>query len=223
MRADSRRAIAEGWPILLTVSVAGLAFGLAARQNGLSVAEAAGMSLFIFAGASQFAAAELAGRGAPAPLIVATVLFVNLRHLLMAVSLRPHLATITGPRRLLAAYVLTDEAFAMGIREARRGGRGAAFYLTFAVALWSIWNLATLAGAALASGTIDAARFGLDYAIAGTFIAIVVLGVRGRPDVAVALAAALIAAALRLAGFPLIATIAAGALAPLVAVAWRER
>lgn len=219
---ESRRALTEGWPVLLTVGVVGIAFGIAAREGGLSAPEASGMSILIFAGAAQFAAVDLVARGAPVPLIIASVLLLNLRHLLMGASLRAHLGERPLGPRLLAAYLLTDESFAMGIARYRRGGHGIAYYLTFAAALWACWNVGTVLGATVVSGTLDARRFGLDFAITATFVAIVALGIRGRTDIAVALSAALVAGALRLAGASTIAVVAAGALAPLLAVAWRR-
>jgi len=54
------------------------------------------------------------------------------------------------------------------------------------------------------------------------FVAIVAIGVRHRGDAAVALTAALVAAALRIAGASAIAVVVAGALAPLLAFVFRE-
>ncbi|MDQ3097985.1 MAG: AzlC family ABC transporter permease [Chloroflexota bacterium] len=222
MKSEMRRAFAEGWPVLVTAMVVGMAFGIAAREGGLSALEASGMSILIFAGAAQFAAVDLIARGAPPVLVVGTVLLLNLRHLLMGASLRAHLGERPIGVRLLAAYLLTDESFALGIARYRRGVH-VAYYLTFAGALWACWNVGTLLGATFVSGTIDPKRFGLDFAITATFVAIVALGIRGRIDIAVALIAAVVAGVLRLAGASTIAVVAAGAVAPLVAVAWRRR
>lgn len=223
VRTEARRALAEGWPIVLTSVVVGIAFGIAAREAGLDAAEASGMSLFIFAGAAQFAAVELIGRNAPAPLVVATVVLLNLRHLLMAAALRAQLARSSVAQRALSAYLLTDESFAMGIAHLRRGGQGITYYLTFAASLWLGWNAATVLGATLVSDAIDPARYGLDFAITATFVAIVVIGIRGRADIAVAVVAGVTAGALRLVGASAIAVVAAGATAPLIAVALRPR
>ncbi len=223
MNSEARRALTEGWPVLLTAVVIGVAFGIAAREGGLSALEASGMSVLIFAGAAQFVAVDLVARGAPPLVIVGSVLLLNLRHLLMGASLRAHLGERPLGARLLAAYLLTDESFAMGVARYRRGGRGIAYYLTFAAAMWACWNLGTVLGATLVSGAVDPQRFGLDFAITATFLAIVALGIRDRTDIAVALVAAIAAGALRLAGASTIAVVAAGALAPLVAVAWRRR
>jgi branched chain amino acid efflux pump len=208
----------EGWPVMGTTVVVGLTFGVVARQAGLEPIEIAAMSLLVFAGASEFAMVKLFSESAPAPVVIATVLFINLRHLLMAASLRPYLMRLSLTRRLAAAFFLTDESFAMATSHFRRGGTSLAYYVTFAVALFILWNLATLAGIALGSSIGEPRRYGIDFAITATFIGIVVLAVRRPADIAVALVAAAIAGALALAGLPTIAVIIAGALAPVLAV-----
>jgi 4-azaleucine resistance transporter AzlC len=217
-----RAAIVEGWPIFVTAVVVGIAFGLTARQSGLSIVETSATSLIVFAGAAQFVMVDLLRTGTPVPLIVLTVLLLNARHLLMAAAIRPFVQVASIPRRLGLAYVLTDEAFAMGIGWFRRGHRDLAYYAVFSTVLWCSWNVGTLLGAVFGAGVEDPQRFGIDFAITAVFVAIVAIGVRHRADVAVALAAALVAAALRLAGASAVAVVVAGALAPLVAFAMRD-
>jgi 4-azaleucine resistance transporter AzlC len=217
-RSAVRLAIVEGWPVLGTTLVVGTTFGVVADQAGLDPLEIAAMSLFVFAGASQFAMVQLHSAGAAAPVIIATVLFLNLRHLLMATSLRGHFAQIPFARRLAAAFFLTDESFAMTTGYVRRGGTRFGYYATFAVTLFVLWNVATLAGIALGSAIGEPRRFGIDFAITATFIGIVVLAIRRPADVLIAASAAIIAGALALTGASTIAVITAGALAPLIAV-----
>ena len=224
MRALSpqRAALAEGWPVLTTVMVVGIPFGIVARQSGLSPLEIIAMSLFVFAGASQFAMVQLFKDGVAWPVIAATVLLINLRHLLMAAALRPYFAGISTARRLGAAFFLTDEAFAMAIGWFRRGRTQIAYYMTFAVALYVLWNTATIIGMLLGPTIGEPRRFGVDFAITATFIAIVVLGTRRRSDAVVALAAALVASALAYLGVSVVAVVAAGALAPLLVLFFRD-
>jgi predicted branched-subunit amino acid permease len=155
--------------------------------------------------------------------IVLTVLLINARHLLMATAIRPFVAATSLPRRLGLAYVLTDEAFALGIGWFRRGHRDLTYYAVFATVLWCCWNAGTLIGATFGADIKDPQRYGVDFAITASFVAIVAIGVRHRPDAVVALVAALVAAGLRLAGASAGAVVVAGALAPLVAFAMRER
>ena len=217
-----RSAIVEGWPIFVTAVVVGIAFGLTARQSGLSIVETSATSVIVFAGAAQFVMVDLLRTCTPVPLIVLTVLLLNARHLLMAAAIRPFVQVAAFPRRFGLAYVLTDEAFAMGIGWFRRGHRDLAYYAVFSTVLWCSWNVGTLIGAVFGAGVEDPQRFGIDFAITAVFVAIVAIGVRHRADVAVALAAALVAAALRLAGASAVAVVVAGALAPLVAFAMRD-
>ena len=201
-----------------TVLVVGTTFGVVARQSGLQPLEIIAMSLFVFAGASQFAMVQLFSQATPAPIVIVSVLFINLRHLLMATSLRPHLGRLPHAQRLLAAYFLTDESFAMATGHFRRGGRSLAYYFTFAMALFVLWNISTVIGIVVGGAIGDPRRFGVDFAITATFIGIVVLAIRHRADIAIAVVAALVAGGLALAGASTIAVIIAGAVAPLIAV-----
>ena len=150
--------------------------------------------------------------------ILLVVLFINLRHLLMATSLSPQLRRLPLARRLFAAFFLTDESFAMATGHFRRGGRSLAYYFTFAIALFVLWNLATMIGIFVGGAIGDPRRFGVDFAITATFIGIVVLAIRHQEDILIAVVAALVAGALALAGASTIAVITAGAIAPLIAV-----
>jgi predicted branched-subunit amino acid permease len=176
------------------------------------------MSLLVFAGASQFAMVRLFSESAPTLIVIASVLFINLRHALMAASLRSQLQGLPFFGRLLAAFFLTDEAFAMATGHFRRGGRSLAYYFVFAISLFVLWNIATVGGILLGDAIGDPRRYGIDFAITATFIGIVVLAIRHRSDLVIAVVAALIAGSLALAGASTVAVITAGALAPLIAV-----
>jgi 4-azaleucine resistance transporter AzlC len=205
--------------VLLTSLVVAATFGVLARQAGSSVIEASGSSLIIFAGAAQFATVGLLKDGATPIEVAVSVLLINLRHALMAASLRPFFTGTSLSQRLGLAYVLTDEAFAMSIGWFRRGHRDLSYYVTFGVGLWLCWNLGTIAGALFGAGIDRPERYGVDFAITACFVAIVTLSARHRTDVAVALTAALVAAVLRLAGASTTAVVIAGAVAPLAVLA----
>jgi 4-azaleucine resistance transporter AzlC len=209
--------VREGWPVLITPFLVGVPFGILARETGLDPLQTSGMSVLMFAGASQFVALELFRSGAGFLVVIATTLLINLRHLLMAASLRPSFGERPLPTRLGLAYLLTDEAFAMGSSWFRRGGRGLAYYVTFAALMWVMWNLGTIVGVLAGPAVPDPRVIGLDFAITATFIAIVVLGIRGRRDIVIALVAAGAAGLFRGMGLAVVAVVVAGALAPLAA------
>ena len=220
--SPQRAALAEGWPVLVSVVLVAIPFGIVARQSGLTPAEIMAMSVFVFAGAAQFAMVRLFVAGTVWPIVVATVFLINLRHLLMAAALRPHFAGVSAARRMAAAFVLTDEAFAMAIGWFRRGRRELRYYASFAVALYVLWVAATAIGVLVGPSIGEPRRFGIDFAITATFIAIVALGVRRRSDAVVALVAALAAAALTSLGASVVAVVTAGAVAPLLVLLARD-
>jgi 4-azaleucine resistance transporter AzlC len=217
-----RAAIVEGWPVFVTALVVGVAFGLTARQSGLSIIETSATSVVVFAGASQFVMVDLLRTGTPTPLIVLTVLLLNARHFLMAAALRPFVAKAPLVRRVGLAYLLTDETFALAIGWFRRGHDDLTYYTVFGAMMWFAWNTGTLLGATFGAEIQDPQRYGVDFAITAVFVAIVGIGVRHRGDVAVAIVAALVAAALRLLGASAVAVVIAGALAPLAVFVIRE-
>jgi predicted branched-subunit amino acid permease len=140
----------------------------------------------------------------------------------MAAAVRPFVASASPAERTGLAYLLTDETFAMAIGWFRRGHRDLVYYAVFGGVLWASWNTGTLLGAVFGAGVQDPQSLGIDFAITAVFVAIVAIGARHRADVAVALGAALVAAALRVAGASAVAVVVAGALAPLVAFAMRD-
>ncbi|WP_211236345.1 AzlC family ABC transporter permease [Desulfovibrio inopinatus] len=73
------------------------------------------MSLTVFAGASQLAALELFSAGAPLAVVVMTGLVINLRFVMYSASITPHLQNRTLFERILMAYVLTDQGYALSV------------------------------------------------------------------------------------------------------------
>ena len=81
------RGAAAGWPICLGYAPIGLAFGVLAQKAGLNLFEIAMMSVIVFAGSAQFIAVSMLASGVGAAAIIFTTFMVNLRHLLMSMSL----------------------------------------------------------------------------------------------------------------------------------------
>jgi 4-azaleucine resistance transporter AzlC len=185
MRETAGARFRRGWqamlPLWLGVVPFGLAYAVTARDAGLSFLETQALSVLVFAGSAQFSAVGLFGRGAGGVEIVLTTLLLNVRHVLYGLALGPRLQ-LRGPRRLAAAYLLTDEAF--GIVAARRE-RSFAFVLGVELSLFVSWNLATLLGA-VAGSWVDPTEVGADVVFPLAFLALLVPLVRTRVDLAVA-------------------------------------
>ncbi len=174
----------------------GFIVGLTAVQVGLGLPGAVVFSVVVYAGAAQLAALNLLGAGASLPVVVATALVINVRFLLYSASLAPHLAQQSRCRRLLAAYLLTDQAYAVSLvcfRDRLDPRSRWRFYLGAAVAMWLTWQASTVAGA-LGGGTVPAS-VPLDFAVPLAFLALLIPNVTDRPTLAAALVAGTVAVA----------------------------
>ena len=78
------------FPLVVGAIPFGIIFGTLAKSSGLSFWGVMGLSAFVFAVSSQFIALGLLASQTSLSLIIFTTFVVNLRHLLYAVSLIPH-------------------------------------------------------------------------------------------------------------------------------------
>jgi predicted branched-subunit amino acid permease len=176
----------------VAVGAYGLSFGAAAVTAGLSTAQACALSLLVFTGASQFALVGVLGAGGSVVAGVAGALLLGSRNLLYAVRLTSLVPT-RGARRLVAAQLTIDESAAMAT--AVPAGLSALGFWATGLAVYVLWNLATLLGAVGAARLGDPAALGLDAAVPAAFLALLAPQVRDRTAVGVALAGALLALA----------------------------
>lgn len=215
-----RRLVLEAAGIAVSVFAFGLVYGLAARDAGLSVIEAMAMSVFVFAGASQFVAAGLVAQGVSWPAIVLLTALLNSRHLLYSAAMLPWLRPRPAAERAAMAYGLTDEAFALSIHHFGRLGRvDAPGYWFAALAVWVPWNIATVVGAVGGAAVPDPTRLALDVVFPAAMAGLAALLVHARRDVVAAVAGVGIAVALGLAVDPAVGVVAGGLVGPLVALA----
>lgn len=181
-------------PLLIGVFPFGMIYGALAINAGLSTAAAQMMSSIVFAGSSQFIAAQLFHDTAPGFVIVLTIAVVNLRHALYSASLAPYVSSLPMRWKVLLSYLLTDEAYAPTVLhyEKERGTQyGHWFFLGAGLALWSTWQASTAVGVFLGSAIPES--WSLDFALPLTFIAMVIPVLRNRPMIAAALSAGLTA------------------------------
>jgi len=179
-----------------SVFVYGTVFGGLAVQKGMTAAQVLGMTVLVFAGASQFVAVPMLAAGAPAVAIVVTTYVVNMRHYLMAATLAP--AFRGYPRRWLAliAHLINDESFAVAV--ARSRPPDARVYLGSAAAISGAFVAGVAVGVALGGLVERPERYGLDFAFPAVFLALVAVQLRHRADWLVAIGAAALAVALAL-------------------------
>ena len=188
--AQRRAVLRDALGIAVAVGAYGLSFGAAAVAAGLTALQACALSLLVFTGASQFALVGVLGAGGGAVPAVAGALLLGTRNTLYAVRLAD-LLRLTGLRRLLAAQLTIDESTAMATA-APPGLSGVGFWAT-GIAVYVLWNLATLLGA-LGAGVVDVGALGLDAAVGAAFLGLLALQVRDRTALRVAAGGAALAA-----------------------------
>jgi 4-azaleucine resistance transporter AzlC len=186
--------VRDGVAVGIATGAYGISFGAISVAAGLSVLQTCALSLLVFTGASQFALVGVVAAGG-APLSgAATGLLLGTRNTLYGLKVAPLLGW-TGWRRAGAAHLLIDESTAMSVTratpaEARLG------FLSTGLAVFTLWNAATLAGA-LAGGALgDPRTYGLDAAVGGAFLALLWPRLRDRHNQLTAVLATALALAL---------------------------
>jgi predicted branched-subunit amino acid permease len=152
------------------------------------------MSSIIFAGASQIVFAQLWAAGSAYLIIGSSVALINLRHVLYSAAVSEHLKKLSFKWRIILAYLLTDEAFAVSIQRfnSHGGSRPVHFFMFGAgSALWIAWQISTVVGV-IAGSTIPE-NLELAFAIPLTFIAVVIPLLKNFPTIICALTSSLIA------------------------------
>jgi 4-azaleucine resistance transporter AzlC len=181
-------------PILIGVAPFGAIYGVLAINSGLPASVAQAMSAIIFAGSSQFIFTQMVTAGTPALLMILTVGVVNLRHVLYSASVAPYLKNLSSFWKVILAYLLTDEAYAVAIlhfRESENERTRHWFLLGAGLALWSCWQISTALGILI--GSFIPESWPLDFTLALTFIALLVPSLRDRPSLASALVSGCVA------------------------------
>lgn len=216
-----RRGFRDVIPLLLGVIPFALVVGVAAGNAGLDLELAVGMSVVVFAGASQLAALELLGSDAPILVVIVTAVIINLRMFMYSASIAPYFKDFAAKWKASLAYILTDQAYALSIArfETDEAVSRREYYIGAAVPLWIAWQIMTVVGVVVGASVPD--EWGLNFAVPLVFLALLVPAVDDRPTMVAALVAG--AVAVVGAGWPLNLGLPAGATVGILAGAAAER
>jgi 4-azaleucine resistance transporter AzlC len=211
-------------PMIVGILPFGLIYGALASLAGLSLAQALGMSLLVYAGSAQFIAISLLTLGSGTLVILLTTLVVNLRHVLYSAALQPYVGGLSQRWRVPLAFGLTDETFAVVQRRYLARGmseHGQWYHAGVALPLYLSWVGSSLVGALFGQSVPNLAGWGLDFAMLATFIGIVVPALRNQPQIAAALVAGTVA--LLCHAWPYKLGLMAAALSGIAVGVWLER
>lgn len=226
-RRAFRAGVAAAAPLVVGVAPFGLVAGAAPVAKGFGPASAVGLSTIVFAGASQLALVDVLAQGGSVLVAVLAAWTINLRMVLYSASLAPYLGHESTRRRMVSAFFLVDQVYALCIArwpgDEGRTEERLPFYLGCAAILSTTWVSCTVLGALI--GPAIPEDIPLDFAIPLVFLVLLVPILVDRPSIAAAVAAGAAAVAAGEAGAGPTSTII-GAAAGIVAgtiVDWRER
>jgi predicted branched-subunit amino acid permease len=199
----------------------GLSFGAIGVAGGLTVAQTCATSVLMFTGASQFALVGVLAAGGGAISAGVTAVLLGTRNALYGLRLSSLLG-LTGLRTAVGAQLVIDESTAMTLaHEDDERARRLAFWST-GLAVFVLWNVATLVGALAGTALGDPETFGLDAAVPAAFLALLWPRLRDRRARWVAAAAVVIALALTPVAPTGVPVMAAAAVALAAGLHWRD-
>ena len=208
----------DSWGVGIATGAYGLSFGALAVAGGFSLPETCALSLLMFTGGSQFALVSTVSGGGSS--VARRRHRDPLGHPQRVVRAQP-LVAVAGPRREAdrhrgAHHRRVDRH---GGRPGHGARRGLGFYTT-GIAVFLLWNLATLVGALGARAIGNPADYGLDAAASAAFVALLAPRMKSRATWIVAIGA--MAVALVLTPFVPVGIPVLCAALVAVAVGWRE-
>ncbi len=155
-------------PICLGLIPVGISYGLLAIQSGLSSFQTVLMSVLVMAGSSQLMAVGMLS-SATIPSIIIAVFCINLRHIVMSSSVMSKLKHVPMYKKLLCAFALCDESFALF---SFSGTSNAMQLLGTNTALYMTWVLSSLVGCIAGQLLPESISKGFSIAFYASFIAL---------------------------------------------------
>lgn len=171
-KKDFIKGVKLGMPVALGYLPVSFSFGMIAVQGGIPVWTAIVISMTNLTSAGQFAATSLMMTGAGLTEIGITTLVINLRYMLMSLSLSQKIEKLSFIKRMAVSFGITDEIFAIAATTPHR--------LTFPFMTGLIaspyigWSLGTVLGACVNNLLPDFIASAMGITLYAMFIAIVI-------------------------------------------------
>ena len=171
-KSDFKKGIIDGLPICFGYLSVAFAFGIFAVSSGLTSFEALLISMTNVTSAGQLAAVPIMLGGGSLLELAASQFVINLRYSLMSVSISQKLdKSFSLPAKLLTAFVVTDEVFAVSV--SKEGELNKKYMFGLILTPFLGWSIGTLLGAVAGNLLPEIVISSLGIAIYGMFIAIV--------------------------------------------------
>lgn len=170
---DFRNGLRKGIPIALGYIPVSFTFGLMAASGGISPLMATIISLTNLTSAGQFAGTNLIIAGAPLLEIAVTTFVINIRYLLMSLSLSQKIITETPLiKRAILSFGITDETFAVASLE--QDDLSFSYMLGLISCPYFGWAIGTALGALICSVLPEGLQGSMGIALYAMFVALIV-------------------------------------------------
>lgn len=153
LTAPQRAAFRDGFrdlvPMLPGTFAWGVVTAVAMVKSGLTIAQAIGMTILVFAGSAQLSSLPLIAGASPVWVIVLTALVVNLRFVIYAAAMRNLFKEYSPHRRLWLGYVTGDIGFVIFMEKVQREGMFAHrdwYFFGGSTANWLAWQSGSMLG-----------------------------------------------------------------------------
>jgi 4-azaleucine resistance transporter AzlC len=175
-----RKGITTGLPIMLGYMPIAITYGVLAKQSGMTLTELTLMSVFVFAGASQFMGANMIAVGSGAIEIVIATFVLNFRQFVMSLSFMNRLRDIGLNWKVPLSLGLTDETFAVSAlhpEEAKRD-KGMLFYTALFLTAYFSWIVGSFLGGVLGEVIPDKVSQSMGIALYAMFIGLLIPSIK---------------------------------------------
>ena len=169
-KLNIRQAVLAALPLMLGYIPVAIAFGLLAKNTGLSLMDTVLFSLIVYAGASQFMALDLIIAGVSTANIILATFLLNLRHLMMSASLSLKLDNVKKSLLPIIGYGITDETFSL--LSFKEGDLESPYVLTITVLAHLTWAAGTVLGYLIGEVLPSSLQSSLNIALYAMFAAL---------------------------------------------------
>lgn len=176
MNSSFRKGIIDCIPTLFGYVGIGIAAGIIGKAANLTILEITLLSIIVYAGAAQFIITGLLLTTAPIMVIIFTVFLINLRHLLMGMTIAPFFKRFSLINNIGIGTLLTDETFAVAVNAiSQQKTIDANWMHGLNIAAYLVWIMSCITGAILGNWLPDPYQFGFDFSLIAMFIGLLYL------------------------------------------------
>lgn len=175
-----KKGLNAGLPVMIGYLPIAIAYGVLAKQAGLSLPELTMMSVLVYAGASQFMGVNMIAAGTGAMEIVIATFVLNFRHFIMSFAFMNQLKKVSLKWKVPLSFGLTDESFAVSALNPEEANKrnGALFYGTIIVIAYLSWIAGSFLGGLLGEVIPERLSQSMGIALYAMFIGLLIPSVK---------------------------------------------